>query len=413
MLFRMTCAKEDGDVEIWHYENTQNVIYAPNGEVFKTNGDAILRTFTNGRREKRKPVTSNKSADLRVLRIQLGLKCNMNCSYCSQGKVTAVSASPKDVDNIIQSLKRNNIKVHSTIEFWGGEPLVYWKTLRLLIPALRKEYPHVNFKIVTNGTLLTREKVDFLKELGVVLVCSHDGIGYSMRGEDPLKDEKILDAWRYANEQMKFSINCVINPANADVCGIVPFFKRLFGEDIHVNIEGPMTHTGITSEDIMFSEKARDLMHSSMIVGLLKRDPGVWSLFYGRLAMQIMDLCQQTHVEPYLPRCSAWQPNSLVINAKGDVIKCHNYGDKSDYIGHIDNLDEVNANAVMTGWNERELCSRCHVVGACKGGCPVSNGLGWSMTCKNLKAFHTAIFEVAWLLVTRRHLIKVELEENI
>ncbi|BBI61648.1 hypothetical protein HSBAA_29540 [Vreelandella sulfidaeris] len=27
------------------------------------------------------------------------------------------------------------------IEFWGGEPLVYWKKLKLLVPALRERFP--------------------------------------------------------------------------------------------------------------------------------------------------------------------------------------------------------------------------------------------------------------------------------
>lgn len=408
MLLRMICFNENNEEEVWHFDNVKNTIYLPDGKVLNPDNYKHLYRFADIRKIVRTNVCDTKSSNVRNLRIQLGLKCNMNCSYCAQGKTEAVSCSPKDIDNLLKKLDEANIDVKTIIELWGGEPLVYWKTLKVLLPKLREKYPFVGFKIITNGTLLTKQKVDFFAKYGVKLICSHDAKGYWMRGKDPLDDPKLLEVWKYANDTMNFSINCVITPANADVREIYPFFKEKFGKDVHVNIEGAMTHSEITSEEIMFSDNALRLMHDSIFEGLLTNDDGVYRLFFGYVASQIIAMVRNVELKPKIPRCSAWDEDSLAINMRGDVLTCHNYGDKKHTIGNILALKDVRISNRMTGWDQREKCKYCHVVHECKGGCPLSSGLEWKMTCRNMDAFHSAIFEFAWLYITGRRLSKIE-----
>ena len=85
------------------------------------------------------------------------------------------------------------------IEFWGGEPFVYWKTLKPLAEALRARYPAAHFNIITNGSLLDLDKNAWLEKLGFSVGLSHDGPGYHARGADPLDDPEklaaIMDLW--------------------------------------------------------------------------------------------------------------------------------------------------------------------------------------------------------------------------
>lgn len=407
MLLRMVCLNEQMQEEIWSYDNETNVIYKPNGDRFDPSENSVLDRYKEIRSKRLKGVSDTKSNKVRTLKIQLGLKCNMNCSYCVQGKTESVTCSPKDVNNFLNLLDDNEIDVERIVEFWGGEPLVYWKTLKDLMPKINKRHDGIKFKIITNGTLLDKEKIDFFRQFNTVLICSHDADGYCMRGDDPLNNPKILEAWRYANENINFCINCVLTPANADVSKIIPFFKKKFGDDINVNIEGPMTHTSVVSEEVMFSKESLKTMHDSIFNGLLKDDRNVWDLFFGRVSANIISLARNVKVDPMLPRCSSWNEDSLAVNLKGDVLACHNFGDKQDIIGHISSLKDVHISNKLIGWSQREKCQDCFLVSECMGGCPYSSGLGWSMSCKNYFTFHSAIFEFSWLFVTKRILIGV------
>ena len=49
------------------------------------------------------------------------------------------------------------------IEFWGGEPFVYWKLLKPLGEAVKARYPNAQLSIVTNGSLFDDEKLAWVE----------------------------------------------------------------------------------------------------------------------------------------------------------------------------------------------------------------------------------------------------------
>ena len=116
--------------------------------------------------------------DIKILKIQLGLSCNYSCEYCSQRFVpTAEETSSKHVDKFLENLDSWMKETPKKVEFWGGEPLVYFKTLKPLAEALRIKWPDVKFLMITNGSLLTPEINDWLVEQNVDVGISHDGPG--------------------------------------------------------------------------------------------------------------------------------------------------------------------------------------------------------------------------------------------
>ncbi len=95
-----------------------------------------------------------------LLVVFLGNECNLSCKYC----FTHTSDKKKtDIEKIISRIKEvNRITGVSKIQFFGGEPLLHFKEIKQIV----KEFPSENFKysIQTNGTLITQEVCDFLKE---------------------------------------------------------------------------------------------------------------------------------------------------------------------------------------------------------------------------------------------------------
>ena len=105
-----------------------------------------------------------KSRSPRILKIQLGLSCNYACSYCNQAFQIADATVSKlvDVEHFLVQLDSWITDAPESIELWGGEPFLYWAKIKRLIPALAERFPAARFSIITNGSLLSREKLDFI-----------------------------------------------------------------------------------------------------------------------------------------------------------------------------------------------------------------------------------------------------------
>jgi len=94
----------------------------------------------------------------RILKIQLGLGCNYSCSYCSQGGQKAENTGTADARDFLVNLDKWLTEAPEKIEFWGGEPFLYWHKIKVLVPALRERFPDARLSIVSNGSLLDWKK---------------------------------------------------------------------------------------------------------------------------------------------------------------------------------------------------------------------------------------------------------------
>ena len=159
----------------WVYDTENNHVYDEHGELVNPavieNGFNLGEAYTETSNPNKKKLDS-----LRLFEVLLGFNCNFNCEYCGQKDYVDVvpSASPKDVLQFVEKIKSLNIPAPGRVAFWGGEPLVYWKVLEVLIPALRELWPTSYSNIITNGSLLTKEKIDFLKKYQIAMTVSYD-----------------------------------------------------------------------------------------------------------------------------------------------------------------------------------------------------------------------------------------------
>lgn len=148
MRLRLNVRTPEGKREAWTYDNEENKVWDGEGNLLDLSDDERVKKFAM-LGKKRTPVFSKaKQKKMSNLRIQLGMKCNMHCRYCSQEPEKELDegiSSPRQVPAFIEMLKKGGIDCNGGwIEFWGGEPLVYWKTLVVLIPALRDLYPEAS-----------------------------------------------------------------------------------------------------------------------------------------------------------------------------------------------------------------------------------------------------------------------------
>jgi uncharacterized protein len=343
----------------------------------------------------------------RVLKISLGLSCNYECEYCSQRFVPrAAETNPGEVKSFVSGLDAWVTNEPDRIEFWGGEPLVYIKTMRPLAEALRVKYPNAMFSIITNGSLLTLELNEWLDTMGFSVGLSHDGPGQSVRGPDPLDSPEtkaaILDLWKRLGPQRRMSFNAMLNRNNPSRAAIQRFFADLvqdpsvpIGEGAFVDAydEGGAANSLKPEEFAAF----RNLSFAEIRTGQAANFHAVRD----RVTSFVNSIRVGRKSDCLSQKCGMDLPENIAVDLRGNVMTCQNVSaasvapnGQSHNIGHVSDLANVKLNTA-THWAKRSECPNCPMLHICKGSCMFLEGDLWETSCDNAFSDAVPIFAAA------------------
>lgn len=105
-------------------------------------------------------------------------KCNLSCPYCyvaNKNKFMTKETFDKKFDQLHDLVQRTGEKNYH-ISFFGGEPLLNWELVKYAIPKFKADPLCVGIVLISNMTLIDKEKSDFLLQHGVGVSWSFDGI---------------------------------------------------------------------------------------------------------------------------------------------------------------------------------------------------------------------------------------------
>lgn len=364
--------------------------------------------------------------NLAKIKIQLGLSCNYECDYCNQRFVPhADQTNPDDVQPFVDNMSTwyeggsDYLGGRTHFEFWGGEPFVYWKTFKPLAEAIHKKYPNASMSVITNGSLLDKEKNDWLEELNFSVAVSHDGPGQHVRGPDPLEDPKsregILDLYKRLAPKRKFSFNSMMNSKNTSRSDIQGFFVYLIanelgeeylpcltiGEGTFVDAydDGGLANSLLDEEeDVKYRNQALNDIRSKGAFKFnaihTKIQGFLYTLQTGKLSASLGQ------------KCGMDREDNIAIDLNGNVLTCQNVSPVavnpsgiSHHIGHVSNLEAVE---IKTGthWSDRQECPNCPVLHICKGACFFLTGPLWEASCNNAFSDNIPILAASIEIVT-------------
>lgn len=344
------------------------------------------------------------------LKIQLGLKCNYACSYCVQASHIndASHTNIADAKVFIKNLDKWLEGKPKEIEFWGGEPMLYWKKIKYLLEELEKRWEeHPRYTIITNGSLLNQEIIDMIDKYDINVGVSHDGPGQHIRGPDPFDDpermEWIKKLYDLRAPKGMMSFNSVITAENYDIDKIIDFFIERFGENCPVNFEGIVnSYEGEdgTAALVPFSkEQYQDFVNKlskSMIYGTAYRS----SHFQQKVNGFINSLKYRRPSSALGQKCGMDRADNIAVDLLGNVMTCQNVGAKGDHrLGHVYSFDKIKL-TTSWHWSYREECSNCPVLQLCKGSCMFVEGKNWYLSCNNEYYYNTAILAGAMFIIT-------------
>lgn len=355
---------------------------------------------------------AKKTNKVRRLKIQLGLGCNYSCSYCLQGSeiAKATASSTLDASIFLKTLDKWLDPTNLTaIEFWGGEPLLYWHKIKILAPELRKRFPHVKFGMVTNGSILTKEIADTLYDWGFSISISHDGPGMHLRGPDPLDDPAVREVWLYVIEKFrnKSSFNVVLTPSNYNVHTIMEWFYKNVSPDINVGFEGVVHDYDNNPTNRFTKESLNELttsLASALITGSAFRSP----MMRDKYKFALDHFINETPSYTLSQKCGMDLEDQLAVDLLGNVMTCQNVGAKGPHrLGHVGLFDKISLNTSWH-WSKRKECSSCPVLQLCQGSCMYQEGDNWVSSCHAEFAYNLGYFIAAIHYLTGKLVHEIE-----
>lgn len=120
---------------------------------------------------------------LRSLTLLLAGGCNMACEYCFESDKPTYQKlnllSIETANRVLSWFATNHRHNHMHLQLYGGEPLLNWPVLKHVVNSF-SEIARENSKthsiyMITNGTLLTEDRCDYLIANGVEIQISLDG----------------------------------------------------------------------------------------------------------------------------------------------------------------------------------------------------------------------------------------------
>jgi sulfatase maturation enzyme AslB (radical SAM superfamily) len=202
-----------GTGDVLHYDTHKNLLYK-NNKVLKVKNNTLIND------------------DRYSIRLTLGRNCNLRCAYCIQCNARENFKNELSVDDFIGHLKNfmGKKKIH-VIEFWGGEPLVYFNKLKELHKKFVEKLNVKSFWFATNGALLTDEITDFLIQNNFYISISYDGDGQSLRGYDLEHDKKVVNNIKRINDKKLLAFLPVMTNLNKSMSRYQENVKNMIGTD--------------------------------------------------------------------------------------------------------------------------------------------------------------------------------------
>ena len=414
MIFEIHAERSATDKKIFYYDNQTNRLTNSDDTVFEY--PKIVKTQREAYRSFDKDRPLKKSRSIQLLKIQMGLSCNYSCDYCSQKFVErAPETSKKDIDDFLKKLEVLEFDESKglKVEFWGGEPFVYWKTLKPLAEAVRDKFStwkrRPNFSVITNGSILTDEIIDWLMKMNFSVSISHDGPGQHVRGPDPFADpekkKQILGFYRQMTRLKKgFSFNPMLNAQNISRKQIYDWFVEFTGDPNVVlgeggivdsyDADGMQNSLQTKQQHFEFRKTAfSDIFSTGGQIGFRMQLDKIDGFIRNVLAHDEADYLGQ--------KCGMDDEHTLAIDLRGNVMTCQNVSSletgkngESHLGGNLDNYDEV-AIKTSTHWSNRAECPKCPVLHLCKGACMFLDKEFWDVSCANAYSDNVALFALA------------------
>ena len=341
--------------------------------------------------------------DLCAIFLLLGPSCNMSCRHCSQTPIkNTFSLKPNCElsDDVILFIKRwidARKGLISRIYFWGGEPLLYWNTIKQTILLFESKNIWCQYRIFSNGLLLNDEVADFCNQHNIFFTMSYDA-------PNPLAVRNKIPSQDNINALLKCkmrSVNSVFNAINHDLVSMFAILEKKFPKTIisaGINdILSDIPKDIYTFKNEQQIEDEIDALANDILAG--NDHYGHRFMFFTKYFIQQISFDMNNFIESPFPPCNPGKI-SLSIKFNGDIVRCHN---DNCVISNINCSYNDIYQAHLNEWKKLlpMQCISCPVLPACRMACPIAmltEDKTEFVHCKNFRHIFNAIIRNGYKL---------------
>ena len=331
--------------------------------------------------------------------ILLGNSCNMNCKYCIQHPLITnpipQNINP-DIYTFLEKCSRDSLSIGDKLplEFYGGEPLLYFD-------AIKQVFAHTNkfcrFSIISNGKNITDDQINTINKYNISYRMSWDGKNVDFtRGENVVNKESINRLVRIKD----FGISAVISGMATPFDILKAFSEQIAKPYFYYNGKFPELNT-------------------DEILNVGNIDPAISSnIDYDRIRKEVSCIMHQEVKD--VPECvymqwrnnminialdTEWSPrqvyaacgngyDTLNLDLAGNLYSCHNLSTpvatiNTPYFDYLGRIIETDTTLMF-----KQECKKCSVFQYCGGGCKfITNSDKRNVYCKLKKAVFEPVIE--------------------
>ncbi|MBQ7155406.1 MAG: FibroRumin system radical SAM peptide maturase [Synergistaceae bacterium] len=319
-------------------------------------------------------------------------QCNLACKYCFLGnagkkpRVTNYPMSKETAEKALMFFAEQTRKIpkyfgeEKTIIFYGGEALLNFETLRFTVDKCRELQArrlitrNLSFMMVTNGLLLSPEKIAFLRDNNVSVSISLDGA--DERANSSRIDRSGRTVYSRVLEALRLCISMGLNVS----LSVTLTEESLDGMDALITL---LQETGINSLCFNILQRTGDFfvrdeyyVRASRFLAEFYRRTKSLGIYEERFMRKLKAFANQ---RLYFADCGACSGNQIVITPDGQVGICQGCTEDRRYfvtdINHPEydlRNDSTVREFVKRSPVFREECVKCEALGLCGGGCPVN-----------------------------------------
>ncbi len=341
-------------------------------------------------KQKPGPVLKRKITDLTLNVVNA---CNLGCRYCwnqqgaygkNVGSKTMMQPEVafRAVDLLLKESKGERDLV---VDFYGGEPLLNFQLLKEVIAYCRniekKRKVHFRFLLATNGTLLNKERGEFLINNGVDIAVSLDGKKVIQDAQRPFPDGKgsyaaIMKNLQSLKPQYRRRIvgRATFTPLYPDIIKTFKFLRKLGFDRIEV-CESEKAGYGLESRSKFFFSGSSGL---AQLKGLYDSLANFYTreIIKGKLTYEntyfnrfFKQLSRLYHIQSIVGACSAGF-SLIAVDMDGKIYPC------TAFVG----MPQFSIGIVESGISEAKIkrffserisssasCKRCWARRICRG----------------------------------------------
>ncbi|MGG3284380.1 thioether cross-link-forming SCIFF peptide maturase [Paenibacillus solani] len=344
--------------------------------------------FTKDEYENLSMDLKNRKTYVKALCLNVAHTCNLSCDYCfaSQGKyngdraIMSFEVGQRAIDFLLENSGHHR---NLDIDFFGGEPLMAWKTVKQIVAYARikeQEYKKkFRFTFTTNGMLLSDEVTDFLnKEMyNVVLSLDgrkevHDRLRTTANGKGSYEHivPKFQEFVQKRGDQ-EYYVRGTYTGNNVDFTNDIFHIADLGFDKISMEpvICDPRETYALTEEDLPEIYNQYEILAKEMIKRG-EQDEGFTFYHY------MLDLSEGPCIQKRITGCGSGT-EYLAVTPWGELFPCHQFvGDEEYSMGNIwDGITkpELQSQFKQSNCYSKPECKDCWAKLYCSGGCPANS----------------------------------------